>query len=93
LLRVIKGIDNYRHLVYILFMTAKAPTKVRVTPLFSFPLDPDLKVQLDAVRDRVGIPVAYQIREGIKMYLATQPAAAKVPKVQKSAEKPSGRKR
>jgi len=69
-------------------MTAKTPQKVRVRPLYSFPLDKHLKDQLDAVRANIGIPVAVQIRKGIEMFLATQPAAAK-----KATAKPSWRKR
>lgn len=87
-------LDNGRVKEYIHGMTtAKSKAKTRVTPLFSFPLDTELKEQLDAVRANIGIPVAFQIRKGIEMFLATQPSAAKVAKAEKTTTKPSGRKR
>jgi len=57
-------------------------------PPLQLPLDADLKAQLDAVRENTGVPVAWQIRRGIELFLATQTDAVKsVPK------QPNGRKK
>jgi len=65
-----------------------ATRKPRTRPLFSFPLDENLKAQLDAVRKNTGVPVAWQIRRGIELFLATQTDAVKsVPKPPKGRKK------
>lgn len=41
----------------------------RATPLFTFPLDGDLKDRLDKVKTELGIPVSEQLRRGIRLWL------------------------
>ena len=48
----------------------------RVKRLLTFPIDDDLRERLQRVREDVGIPVAEQIRRGVRMWLEEQPAGA-----------------
>jgi hypothetical protein len=58
----------------------------RIKRLLTFPIDDELREQLETVREVVGIPVAAQIRRSIELWLKTQPAARK-------AKRPSKTKR
>ncbi len=65
----------------------------RLRRVFSFPLDDHLREALKAIRDETGVPVAYQIRRGIALWLESQgrpveqpgkrPAAARARKATK----------
>ena len=50
----------------------------RIKRLLTFPIDDDLRERLEHVREVVGIPVAEQIRRGVRMWLEEQPAGVVV---------------
>jgi hypothetical protein len=48
----------------------------RIKKLYSFPIEPELAAGLKAVKERVGISEAEQIRRGIRLWLDSQGVAA-----------------
>lgn len=66
----------------------------RLKKLYTFPLDENLRQALEAIREDSGVPVAYQIRRGIVMWLEAQgrPVAGTTGK-RSTAKKTTTRKR
>lgn len=48
----------------------------RVRRLFTFPLDEDLRLELEAIRERTDAPVAALIRRAIRFWLKNSEEAA-----------------
>jgi len=55
--------------------------------LLTFPIDDDLRDGLERIRTEVGIPVAEQIRRGIRMWLEEQPPPGKARRAKGTARR------
>lgn len=63
--------------------------QMRVRRVFSFPLDDHLREGLEAIREETGVPVAYQIRRGIVLWLESQGRLGKTGVKRKDAARPA----
>jgi hypothetical protein len=57
---------------YVLIHNERICLMTRIRKLFTFPLDPELAVGLRHIKARDGIPLAEQVRRGIRLWLESK---------------------